>query len=137
MVCNIHQKFRLLKMLNPKTITHFQNSLLCKWGDVPAQDQYSIGDTFILHTIRQDFDGFHSNLFVFGEEDEELIGFVIRFFLLIVVINVGVMAALCVGGIFSGRANSSKSVLEWVDIVKESNTILHHRVKRQRISYAQ
>ena len=81
MIRNIHQKLRLLKMLNPETITHLQNSLLCKWRDISPQHQYGIGHTLILHTICQDFDGLHSNLFVFGKEDEELIGFIIGFFL--------------------------------------------------------
>ena len=48
---DVHKKLCLLKVLNPKAITHFLNGLLRKWSDIPPQDQYCVGDTFILHTI--------------------------------------------------------------------------------------
>ena len=48
---DVHQKLCLLEVLNPKAITHFLNGLLRKWRDIPPQDQYCVGDTFILHAI--------------------------------------------------------------------------------------
>lgn len=81
MLCDIHQQLCLLEMLDPETIAHLLHSLLRKGRDIPPQHQNCIRNALILHAIGQDFDGFHSNLFVFWEEDEELIRFVIRFFL--------------------------------------------------------
>ena len=37
MLGNVHQKLRLLEMLDPKTVAHFQNGLLGKGSYIPPQ----------------------------------------------------------------------------------------------------
>ena len=78
---NVHQQFRLLEVLDPEAVAHLQHGLLGEGGYVHSQDEDGVRDSLLLHSVRVHLDRLDPDLFILGKEDEQLIGFIIRFFL--------------------------------------------------------
>lgn len=78
---NVHQELGLLEMLNAEGVADLLHCLLGEGGDVHPQDEDGVRDSLLLHTVGVNLDRLDSDLFVLGEEDKQLVGFVIGFFL--------------------------------------------------------
>lgn len=78
---DIHQELSLLKVLDAEGVTDLLHGLLGKGGDVHPQDEDGIRDPLLLHSVGVHLDRLDSNLFVLGEEYEQLVRFVVSFFL--------------------------------------------------------
>lgn len=78
---NVHQELGLLKVLNAEGIADLLHGLLGEGGYVHSQDEDGVRDSLLLHSVRVHLDRLDPDLFILGKEDEQLIGFIIRFFL--------------------------------------------------------